>query len=191
MPQVNSDLHYNLSDKQLIDKVLGGEPRAFAAIVKRTEALVAQIVFKMIGRAEDRKDLAQDVYLKAYNNLSRFRYQSKLSTWIATIAYNTCLSHLEKKQLILLEEPHSNINIPETDPLPILEKERIALLQTEIGNLSPIYRTLITLYHQQELSYDEIGQITGLPSGTVKSYLFRARQTLKNNLLSKFKKEEL
>lgn len=201
--------HYfdnNLTDKHLIDKVLHGDARAFGLIVKNTEGLVAQIVCKMAGNAEDRKDLAQDIYLKAYANLGQFRYQSKLSTWIARIAYNTCLSFLEKRQLILpgdLSYPAESGNDPgcpangpatprqhEAEAL-LSRKELSGILQSEIEGLSPVYRTLITLYHHEDLSYDEISQITALPMGTIKSYLFRARKRLKDTLLTKFKKEEL
>ena len=73
----------------------------------------------------------------------------------------------------------------------VAEKDIAEIVKVEIEKLTPVYRTLITLYHNEELSYDEIGQITGLPPGTVKSYLFRARRDLKNNLLLNFTKEEL
>ncbi|MBK5273133.1 MAG: RNA polymerase sigma factor, partial [Bacteroidia bacterium] len=73
----------------------------------------------------------------------------------------------------------------------IRQKELSAILKTEIEKLSPVYKTLITLYHNEELSYEEIEQITSLPAGTIKSYLFRARKTLKNNLLLNYKKTDL
>jgi len=73
----------------------------------------------------------------------------------------------------------------------IHKKEISAMLLIATEMLTPIYKTLITLYHQEELSYDEIAQITQLPQGTVKNYLFRARKALKENLLSVYKKEEI
>ncbi|HSC39734.1 MAG TPA: sigma factor, partial [Chitinophagaceae bacterium] len=76
----------NYSDKQLVDRVLRGNTQAFGIIVKNTETLVAQIVFKMVGSAEDRKDIAQDIYLKVFRKLDSFRFESKLSTWIAQVA---------------------------------------------------------------------------------------------------------
>jgi RNA polymerase sigma factor (sigma-70 family) len=187
---------------------LRGESNAFETIIKSTEGLVAQIVFRMIINAEDRKDIAQDVYLKAFSKLEGFKFQSKLSTWIAQIAYNTCLNYLEKKKLVLLSGDSHNEeeNIEEgleglihksAHPLNneaekrIFQKELSAILLSEIENLSPIYKTLITLYHNEDLSYEEIAQITELPAGTVKSYLFRARKTLKENILAKYKKDEL
>jgi len=200
---VNDITGYTLSDKSLVDKVLRGETGAFATIIKNTEALTAQIVFKMISNAEDRKDLAQDIYLKVFNKLSGFRFESKLSTWIAQIGYNTCLSYLEKKKLVLpgrfpqsetdvLERLSNKSNALNNETENIISKKELSfILSTEIENLPPVYKTLIALYHNQDMSYDEISEIVQLPVGTVKSYLFRARKMLKENLLAKYKKEEL
>jgi RNA polymerase sigma factor (sigma-70 family) len=75
--------------------------------------------------------------------------------------------------------------------IPYIQKELSGILEVEIEKLPAVYRTLVSLYHQHDLSYDKMAQITGLPEGTVKSYLFRARKKLKENLLSKYKKEAL
>ncbi|MGN6266427.1 MAG: RNA polymerase sigma factor [Ginsengibacter sp.] len=195
-----------VADQPLVEMVLKGNTNAFKTIMKNTEDLVAQIVFKMIPIAEDRKDIAQDIYLKTFQKLNTFQFRSKLSTWIAQIAYNTCFSYLEKKKLIF---PGNDIdNNGQGDPLLeilnnkiapakneteniIFQKELSGILKSEIDKLSPVYKILITLYHNEELSYSEIGEITSLPEGTVKSYLFRARKTLRNNLLLTYKKEAL
>ena len=194
----------NFTDKYLIEKVLGGNTGAFSIIIKNTERLVAQIVFKMISNNEDREDIAQDIYLKAFNKLESFKFQSKLSTWIGQIAYNTCLNYLEKKKLIFLEYNFDNktqdevlenlsnkINLDNEPEKQLFQKELSEILLIEIEKLKPIYKVLINLYHNEELSYIEISQITQLPEGTVKNYLFRARKTLKESLLLVHKKEEL
>jgi len=204
---VNNITGNNPGDRQQVEKVLSGDTQAFGTIIKNTEKLVAGIVFKMVNNPDDRKDIAQDIYLKTFNKLRGFQFQSKLSTWIAQISYNTCLDYLRKKKLLLpgtgydeseddeevldklknkSGDPHGN----ETSVL-IRQKEVSEILKKEIEKLSPVYKTLITLYHNEELSYEEIGQITSLPEGTVKSYLFRARKMLKNNLLLNYKKEDL
>ena len=190
----------NLTDKYLVDKVLGGDTRAFGSIIKNTEGLVTQIVFKMIAAPADRKDIAQDIYVKAFKKLPGFKFQSKLSTWIATISYNTCLDHLRKKKLILSGDIYgeneqannimdSNTGMETSTFIPA--KELSGILQTEIEKLPPVFKTLVTLFHIEELSYEEIMQITGMPEGTVKNYLFRARKALKNGLLANYKKEDL
>lgn len=180
--------------------MLNGDKQAFAVIIHRTEALVAQMVFKMVSREADRKDLVQEIYLKVYKNLSGFRYQAKLSTWIGQITYNTCISYLRSKKLLLpgYGSDDDEEAMPVPDPvasgqsdMPLFQKQRVQLMQQAMEKLSPIHRTLITLYHQEEMSYQEIGVITNLPEGTVKSYLFRARRSLKENLLLNYKREEL
>jgi RNA polymerase sigma factor (sigma-70 family) len=196
-----------LTDKHLVERVLNGDTNAFAVIIKNTEALVAQIVFKMINNAEDRKDVAQDIYMKAYKSLNGFRFGSKLSTWIGQIAYNACTDHIRKKKLVLADDLYEdddskdrNFEAKEyqispnesvkTDNL-IFQKELSVILNTEIEKLSPVFKTLICLYHNEQMNYDEIAQITQLPQGTVKSYLFRARKALKDNLLRNYKRDEL
>ena len=186
---------------------MNGRKEAFAIIIRNTEGLVAQIVFQMIQYPEDRKDIAQDIYMKVFNNLGGFQFKSKLSTWIAQIAYYTCISFVEKKKLVLVgnwqsedgngEETldemihQSSVNCQRSTENLLILKERKAIIQSAIATLPPIYKTLITLYHQEDMSYDEITQITGLPGGTVKSYLFRARKSLKDLLLIKYQKEVL
>lgn len=203
---VNDQSGNSLTDKELVTRVLDGDAHAFGIIVKNTERLVAQIVFKMIPNWEDRKDMAQDVYLKAFRQLKGFRFQSRLSTWIGQIAYFTCLSYLEKKKLVFPGSLHDDAT--SDDPLDriaapsaalmgsegeniLSRKELSGILQDEINKLSPVYKTLIVLYHQEDMSYDEMTQITGLPQGTVKNYLFRARKALKENLSAKYKIDEL
>lgn len=178
-------------DKYLVDLVLGGDKQAFGTIIKNTEALVAQIVYKMIPNAEDRKDLVQEIYLKVFHKLEGFKFHAKLSTWIATIAYNSCLTWLEKKKLVFPDELREIADLQEVAVERLHQNDLSGILKTEIERLPPVYRTLITLYHQEELSYQEIAEITCLPEGTVKSYLFRARKNLKDSLLSKYKKEAL
>jgi DNA-directed RNA polymerase specialized sigma24 family protein len=116
---VNYKNKNNLADQLLVDKVLHGDTSVFKAIMKNTEGLVAQIIFKMIPGVEDRKDIAQDIYLKTFQKLGSFKFQSKLSTWVAQIAYNTCINHLEKKKLILL----NNYNDGEEPDGETLEKQ--------------------------------------------------------------------
>lgn len=196
----------NLADQPLVDKVLHGDTNAFKNIIKNTEGLTAQIIFKMIPNAEDRKDIAQDIYLKTFQRLGSFKFQSKLSTWVGQIAYNTCINYLQKKKLVLLDNSSENnescdealeilnnqIDLFNNEPEKLIFKKELSeILKNEIDKLSPVYKTLITLYHNEELNYSEIAEITELPEGTVKNYLFRARKTLRDNLLLTYKKEAL
>ena len=197
----------SVTDQQLVAQVLGGNTAAFGQLVQRTEGLVTQVVFKMIRHPADRPDIAQEVYLKVFKNLAGFKFQAKLSTWVAQITYNTCLHYLEKKQLVLVDPaepvpgdaaeegrraPPALVAGPDADPeAALLDQDLTGILGTAIEQLPPLYRTLISLYHQQELSYEEIAQITSLPDGTVKNYLFRARKLLKQQLLARYHRDDL
>ena len=204
---MNNNTGQNNTDRHLVERVLSGETNAFGIIIRNTENLVAKIMFELINNDSDRKDLAQDVYIKAYQKLPGFKFQSKLSTWIGQICYNTCIDHLRKRKLVFAEnvfktetESAQDIldmmnnaqgNFDEPVDTLVIGKNISAIVKEKIGELPPIYKTLISLYHHDELSYDEIGTITGLPAGTIKSYLFRARRELKNELLRHYKKEDL
>jgi RNA polymerase sigma factor (sigma-70 family) len=196
-----------LEDREIVKRITNGEDPVFAVLIRSTEGLVAQIMFKMIPNAEDRKDLAQDVYLKVYRHIRDFRYHCKLSTWVASIAYNTCYNYLEKKKLILpdnlstAENPGNDllekmanrfIDFSTNESLANLFRSELAdVLEQAISRLPQVYATLITLFHYQELSYEEIMEITGLPEGTLKNYLFRARKALKTYILLNYKQEDL
>lgn len=181
-----------MTDQELVHQVLNGDKQAFGKIVKNSEGLVTQIIFKMISDRHDRKDLAQEVYLKAYVGLGEFRFQSKLSTWIAGITYRTCISFLEKRRYVM-GEPDEETEVLEEGVVTerMSSKELSGILQQAIAQLSPIYRTLVTLYHQEGLSMEEIVRITALPEGTVKNYLYRARKELQKKLLGRYRKEDL
>lgn len=185
--------HYGPTDRILVQRVLGGNTRDFGVIIKQTENLVAQIVFKMISDREERGDVAQDIYVKVFQKLNTFRFQAKLSTWIARIAYNTCINHLEKHRSSPFQNLDDLCNDDQTGPIQhyadtndmeeqLLSNEFNAILQLELEKLPAIYKLLVTLYHHQELSYAEIAHIVDLPEGTVKSYLFRARKKLREQL---------
>jgi RNA polymerase sigma-70 factor (ECF subfamily) len=200
---VNNKNENNLTDQVLVDKVLHGDTDAFKTIAKNTEGLVTQIIFKMVANNEDRRDIAQDVYLKVFQKLSSFKFKSKLSTWVGQITYNTCLNYIQKKRLVLIDENDSDeykrlemsknkidLFSNEVEKL-VLKKELSQILKIELDNLSPLYKTLITLYHNEDLSYSEIAGITELPEGTVKNYLFRARKVLRDRLLYTYNTEAL
>jgi len=176
---------------------------AVARLLSNTEKLVAQIVFKMISDPEEKKDIVQDIYLKTFKHLPDLKHQCKLSTWIAQITYYTCFNYLKKHRPLLLKiDVHENVrDLPpvwskisrsNTNAFELLmAKERESILEKHIGELPPTYRVLLTLFHKEELSLEEIATITGLPIGTIKNYLFRARKALKERLLRHYLKEDL
>ncbi len=176
-------------DRQLVQKILGGDTRAFKEFVNDYKRLVAHVVFRMVTNPNDREDLCQDVFVKAYQNLQSFQFQSKLSTWLARIAYNTCINYLEKKKVPLLDDATPDeITLEDFastthDPHVLAEEaDASTFIRKHIEALPVLYRTVITLYHLEDMKYAEIAEILKIPEGTVKSHLFRARSMLKKRL---------
>lgn len=96
-------MNFHQSDKVIVTEILNGNIQDFAVVVKNTEKLVTQIVRKMVSNENDQKDLVQDIYLNAYQNLPTFQFKSKLSTRIANIAYHKTINYLQKKKIPIIE----------------------------------------------------------------------------------------
>ena len=187
-----------IDQKALVQKILAGDQKAFRLLITQNQRLVYHIVFRMVPSLSDREDICQEVFLKVYRHLPNFRFDSKLSTWIGRIAHNTCLNFLDKKKLPLYDDlaAEDDNREPVTDesagPEHLLaQKEISSILQKEIDRLPAVYKTIVTLYHLDQMSYTEIADIMKMPEGTVKSYLFRARKQLKTRLLIQYRREEL
>ncbi len=173
------------TEKEIINKILQGDIRSFEQLVKQYENLVFVVVSRLTGNREDAKDICQEVFIKVFRNLGSFAFQSKLSTWIAKIAYLTTLNHQKKQRRTaghLPEDLDSFSFTAETPEQLLSRKEQSAYIQELIGQMPAAYKTVLTLYHLNEFSYKEIEEITGMPEGTVKNYLFRARKLLKEKL---------
>jgi len=185
--------------RKLVEHILAGDQDSFRTLVKENQRLVCHVVFRMIPPGPDQEDICQEVFIKVYQNLDKFRFDSKLSTWIARIAYNTCLNFLDKKKLPLYDDltDHDASFEPEAPgdssrpDLAFESAQTGIILQEEIDRLPILYKTIVTLFHIDRMSYSEIAQIMKMPEGTVKSYLFRARKTIKSRLLSKIPREDL
>jgi RNA polymerase sigma factor (sigma-70 family) len=185
-------------ERSLVEEILAGNTQAFERLIRRYEALVVHVVYRMIVSVQDREDICQDIFIKTYRSLAGFRFESRLSTWIAKVAYNTCINHLAKKRESLAGQCLPGIE--SLDDLPgdaaapdrVTEQRDIARrLQAEIEKLPAAHRAILTLFHIDGMTYDEIRKVTGLPEGTVKSHLYRARMHLKARLESKYMKEDL
>ena len=195
------------SEYALIENILHGDLKAYQELIEKYQKLVAHIVYRLLSSRDDYEDICQEVFIKVYQNLSKFKQESKLSTWIGRIAYNTAVNYLRKEKVPLYEdlkreetgEGHDiteRINTEKRDedatPHQQLEtKDRADLVRRLIENLAAPYRTVITLYHLDQLSYQEIAVMMDLPEGTVKSYLFRGRQKLKQSLMKELQGEEI
>jgi len=174
-----------MNDAELINQVLNGNMNAFTFLVNHYQKLVVHITGRLIQRQDELEDVCQEVFLKVYQNLGKYRNECKLSTWIATIAYNTSINYLRKYKKGDMISSEELLVMPVISDTKTLDFERVDLhqyIRSQIELLPVQYRTVLTLFHLEEFSYQEIEQITGMPEGTVKSYLFRAKAILKEKL---------
>ncbi|NOZ12290.1 MAG: sigma-70 family RNA polymerase sigma factor [Acidobacteria bacterium] len=174
---------------QVIDAVLKGDADRYEALVNRYQKPIINFIFRMVGNYEDAAELAQDVFIKSYVSLAGFNRQYRFSTWLFRIATNRTIDFLRKRKVAVVsmegdyEDYTPQYKSDGSSPLDTLEDNRVkALLGDAIQQLPAEYREVIVLYHVNEASYEEIAEITGLPLGTVKNRIFRARKMLKKIL---------
>lgn len=183
------------SDKALVDAVLSGNRHALRDFIKRHERLVSHMVARLVDDKSDREELCQDIFLKAYEKLGDFNFQSKLSTWVATIAYRHGVNHLRKRKVKFADLPEDaddwNFVAPENLATNIEDEDLELLIKKNLEQLPPHYKVVLTLFHVDGMNYNEIGEATGMPEGTVKNYLFRARHLLKESVKKYLGQEEI
>jgi len=176
-------------DLEAIRRVLAGDPNAFRALVDKYGGSILSLTYRMTGSRDDAEDLAQDAFLQAFSRLADFRVGARFHPWLYTIALNLCRNHLRRRTLVKwmslqptrTEDRSTPLDPPERSPDPetaLLDQEAEARLQSAIEGLPLKYREVFLLRQSQELSYEEIAEITGLPLGTVEVRLFRARKRL-------------
>jgi RNA polymerase sigma-70 factor (ECF subfamily) len=172
-----------ISDQHYIDKILRGETNAFTALVDRYKDMIFSLSLKMLKNREEAEEVAQDTFIKIFNSLSKFKGDSKFSTWIYKIAYNTCLDRLKKNKKedlnISIDEFSAHLIKTMDNALSALEdKERKQTIQNCLNLLPGDENFLLTLFYFEEQSLEEIGKIMSINANNVKVKLFRSRQKL-------------
>lgn len=178
------------ADRALAQAALAGRPGAFEQLVRTHQRLVWHVVQRLVRDGEDARELCQEAFLRVHRHLHQYRGESRLGTWVGRVAYHVALRHLERKRIELVDTADGDSDEAlldrVADPLDLEAGVEQAQLQRRlhaaIEALPPLPRTLLTLYHLEELPIAEIAQITGLAAGTIKSHLFRARLRLRATL---------
>src|SRR5947209_733128 len=173
------------SDQELIRRCSQGDEAALRTLFGRYHGMVYNLLFRMLGSRDDADELLPDVFLKVWNGAARFQSRANPVTWIHRIAANACIDRLRRRpatpslSLEDLADREELTAVPYDPTLRLVREQERIQLQAGLMALSPEDRLLITLYHLQERSYDEVREITGLSYTLLKSRLFRARQRLR------------
>ncbi len=178
-------------DRTLVEDVLRDRPGAFARLVEAHQRLVWHILYRMVPSPQDAEDLSQECFIRVFRKLDQFRFDCALSSWVGRIAFSIGSRHLQRKSLPI--ERGAALDDEAFDPFEhiadaadvageLAEAELHAHAQRLIEGLPPLQRTVLTLYHAEELSIAEIARITERPEGTIKNLLFRIRLRLREAL---------
>lgn len=172
----------------LVQRVLSGDDQAFTEIIEVYKEKVFRLIYRKISNKGDVEDLAQEVFIRAYQSLKRYDPQRQFSTWLYTIAKNLSIDYLRKKrlQIVSLETPlfpRREFQDLENNPEEVFQRttEQMQLLKA-ITLLSEEYSLVIRLRHLKGYTYQEISAILDLPLGTIKSRIYRARSELRKIL---------
>jgi RNA polymerase sigma-70 factor (ECF subfamily) len=183
-----------VTDCDLVTRAIAGREDGFEELVRRYQRPIAAYVYRMVGDYDAALDLTQEVFIKVYGSLARYRSEYKFSTWIYKIAHNAAVDHLRRhstrEQSLVNQADGDQYELPieskRLSPEQESEKaERRAEIEAVVRQLPTAYRELIVLRHSHDLSYDEIADVTGLPLGTVKNRLFRAREVMRQQFVQR------
>jgi len=181
-------------DCELVASAVQGLEGGFEELVRRYQRPISGYVYRMVGDYEAALDLTQEIFIKIYASLARYRPEFKFSTWIYKIAHNAAIDHLRRntgrERALINGTETDNYDLPfestGLSPEQQSEREERRLeIETVVRSLPTAYRELVVLRHSQDLTYEEIVEVTGLPLGTVKNRLFRAREMMRQQFLMK------
>jgi RNA polymerase sigma-70 factor, ECF subfamily len=178
------------ADSDLISRAAGGDASAFQALVERHRSMVYRVAYQFAGNHHDAEDIAQEVFIKVYRSLDRFRQDSQLSSWMYRIVMNACIDHRRRHSPAGAapfgeEAEQKMLNTPESRPDPedhAYAEELGQVLETEIGRLPKGQRIVFVMRHHQGMKLCEIAEALGLAEGTVKRQLHAAVHRLRQAL---------
>lgn len=171
------------NDDQIINAIKNGDTNAYSKLVDRYKDLVFTLAIRMLKNREEAEEVAQDTFIKVFKSLDNFQGDSKFSTWIYRIAYNTCLDSIKKNKKFINDIAIDEFTVNKIKTIDnaletIISKERSQLIKECIDRLPEESSALLTLFYFEELSLEEISKIINVEANTVKVRLFRARKKL-------------
>ena len=176
-------------DRRLVADVLAGRAGAFEQLVREYQGLCWHVVQRMVRHPEDTRELCQEAFLRVHRSLHQYRFDAPLKSWIAQVAWSIARRHLERKRIPLVDAVDDEgacllDNIGDGHDLEdaAADAQVQSKLHAAIERLPPLQRTILSLYHLDEVPIGEIAGITGLAEGTIKSHLFRSRKRLRELL---------
>ena len=178
----------------LITKILDGEVRYFEPLVMKYQDMVFTLAHRVVKNHDDAEEVAQDTFLKAFQNLKNYQSKAKFSTWLYRICLNQAISKTRTKLFVQNQKSDTldeNVSFKSLDDTlqSIEQKERKAIIKSALEKLKDEYAILLTFFYFDEQSIEEISEVLNLSESNVKVKLFRARKKFKEVLSNSFKEE--
>ena len=174
-------------EASIINQIIGGDTQAFSVLVDVYKDLVFTLAIRMLKNREEAEEVSQDTFIKIYKALPKFKGESKLSTWIYKVAYNTCLDQIKKNnrrydEVAIDSFSENQIKTLDNALDALEEKEQQQTIQDCLQQLMSKDSFLLTLFYFEELSLEEISKVVNMEANTVKVNIHRARKRLGNIL---------
>ncbi len=181
-----------LSDIEYIHRIRQGDTNAFVYLVRRYQRMIFSLVVKMVGNEAEAEDITQEIFIKVYQSLSKFREDSKFSTWIYRVACNFCFSYLRKSRESVVSLNEEITLVSECSDFEeqlenAAKEERIQWLDAVLNELPAEELWVVTLYYKENVSVHEISEITNLSESNVKVKLYRTRKWIKSEMEKRMK----
>ncbi len=171
-----------MEDRQIVEAVLSGDTRRYALIVERYQQIVANLTYKLCGNKLDVEEVTQQVFVELYTALPRFRFDSKLSSFIYRITVNVVCKMLGKAKRFVSTDAQEDLPERASEDLDaqqqIIRREQIEQLRTAIGHLKEEQRTALVLFAFEDFSYNQIAEVMQCSLSKVESLIFRAKKNL-------------
>jgi RNA polymerase sigma-70 factor (ECF subfamily) len=182
-------------DEILIKEALAGNQKAFKLLLNKHREAIYHVILKIVHNQEEARDLVQETFMKAFGSLATYKSEYRFTTWLYRIAANNSIDYLRRKKIdsLSLDQPletkDGNVGIELADwtynpEMDLDSKQKVLSINQAIDALPQKYREVILYRHKQDKSYEQIAEILGIPVGTVKARIFRARELLKKKLKS-------
>ena len=179
------------NEDSLIDRIIAGEQQLYVELINRYKGYAFTIALKILQNRPEAEEAAQDAFIKAFHNLAKFNRESKFSTWLYRIAFNTAISYKRKSKVIFQSIETVRITQRHEGEGNVEHDDRKKFIEQAMRKLNDADRLAVNLFYLQEFSLEEIAEITGTQANTVKVRLHRARQRLADELKNILQKEAL
>lgn len=181
----------NEADLSLIDRILGGEQQLYGELVSRYKSYTFTIALKILQNRPEAEEAAQDAFIKAFHHLGGFNRQSKFSTWLYRIAFNTAISYKRKHRHQFQSIENTVIEYHQEADGMLEKTDKKKFLHLAMAKLNELDRTALTLFYMQEFALEEIAEIMSMQANTVKVRIHRARLRVAEELKKILQKEAL